>query len=77
MLGYLLLALLLQVQLHLQGLSGLQEGLAMFPVSHVVRHDAHGDGTHVDHNVSQKLKDRGRQPNHSDIPGSVIVSQVC
>lgn len=53
----LLLALLLQVQFNLQGLPGLQEGLAVFAVSHVVGHDAHSDDTDVDHNVGQKLKD--------------------
>lgn len=52
----LLLALLLQVQFNLQGLPGLQEGLAMLPVGHVVGHDAHGDDAGVDHDVGQELK---------------------
>lgn len=54
----LLLALLLQVEFDLQWLSRLQKGLSMLPVGHVVRHDAHSDGTNIDHNVGQKLESR-------------------
>ena len=43
--SHLLLTLLLQVQLDLQGLPCLQEGLAMLTVGHVVGHHPHRDGT--------------------------------
>lgn len=55
-LDYLLLALLFQVQLHFQRLSGLQKSLSVLPVSHVVGHDTHGDGTNVDEGVGQELE---------------------
>ena len=51
----LLLALLLQVHLHLQRLAGLQEGLAVLAVCHVVGHDAHDDGAQVEEDVGQNL----------------------
>lgn len=53
--AHLLLALLLQVHLHLQRLAGLQEGLAVLAVRHVVGHDAHGDGAQVEGDVRQDL----------------------
>lgn len=49
------MALLLQVHLHLQRLAGLQEGLAVLAVSHVVGHDAHDDGAQVEEDVGQDL----------------------
>ena len=52
---HLLLALLLQVHLHLQRLAGLQEGLAVLAVRHVVGHDAHDDGAQVEEDVGQNL----------------------
>lgn len=55
----LLLALLLQVEFDLQWLSCFEEGLPVLPVSHVVGHDPHRDGTHIDHNVGKKLKREG------------------
>lgn len=54
--SYLLLALLLQVELDLEGLPRFQEGLAVLAVSHVVGHGAHSDGTKVDGNVGQDLR---------------------
>lgn len=57
----LLLALLLQVEFDLQWLPRLQKGLSMFTVSHVVRHDSHSDGTHVDHYVGQQLERKMQQ----------------
>lgn len=53
--SHLLLALLLQVHLHLQRLASLQEGLAVLAVSHVIGHDAHDDGTQVQKYVGQDL----------------------
>lgn len=53
--SHLLLALLLQVHLHLQRLAGLQEGLAVLAVCHVVGHDAHDDGAQVEEDVGQDL----------------------
>lgn len=58
---HLLLALLLQVHLHLQRLAGLQEGFAVLAVRHVVGHDAHDDGTQVEEDVGQDLYPRGRR----------------
>lgn len=54
--SHLLLALLLQVHLHLQRLAGFQEGLAMLAVRHVVGHDAHDDGAQVEEDVGQDLR---------------------
>lgn len=58
---YLLLALLLQVHLHLQRLVGLQEGLAVLAVCHVVGHDAHDDGAQVEEDVGQDLCPKERK----------------
>lgn len=54
--SHLLLALLLQVHLHLQRLAGFQEGLAMLAVGHVVGHDAHDDGAQVEEDIGQDLR---------------------
>lgn len=53
--SYLLLALLLQVELDLEGLARFEEGFAVLAVSHVVGHGAHRDGAKVDGNVGQDL----------------------
>ena len=53
--SYLLLALLLQVELDLEGLARFEEGFAVLAVGHVVGHGAHRDGTKVDGNVGQDL----------------------
>lgn len=58
---HLLLALLLQVHLHLQRLAGLQEGLAVLAVRHVVGHDAHDDGAQVEEDVGQDLRPEGKR----------------
>lgn len=52
---HLLLALLLQVHLYLQRLAGLQKGLAVLAVCHVVGHDAHNDGAQVEEDIGQDL----------------------
>lgn len=63
---HLLLALLLQVHLHLQRLAGLQEGLAVLAVCHVVGRDAHDDGAEVQKDTGQDLHPaRRRREKHS------------
>lgn len=58
---YLLLALLLQVELDLEGLPGFEEGFAVLAVGHVVGHGAHRDGAQVDGHVGQELQEKNKK----------------